>query len=116
MLQVRHIINRILGKDAMKYTERSFMAFLLSLCIFLSLVLNVAYVGAHSAHQCHDKDCSVCETLHASYERIKEIGSSLILLSISIFLALTFISQHLYSTESNEVEKTLVRLKVRMDN
>ena len=87
------------------------------IAIFI-LVVNVfycAYITQEQNHHCEDEShCPICQTI-AICKDIKK-GTVNYSSIITIAMALIYIFKFLYNAFNIQVKKTLVKLKIRLDN
>lgn len=56
-------------------TLKKSLALCLAVCILLSFLLGVAFVGAHAGHDCNDPDCLICACLHHLQSASRLLGA-----------------------------------------
>lgn len=87
------------------------------LIVIFSFIINVVFILIEINHECTGEDCPICYLLHQVKLNLDGFGigkTSIILIAFFIFIILNI--KKYFSFYYNKKEKTLIDLKVRLNN
>jgi hypothetical protein len=97
-------------------SRKRIMAWLLVLCLILSLAISALFVTTHAKHHCTGRNCAVCEQINYCFSQMEHLGGNEAAVKSSLHIMMAFIYFAIVWASFLTCPISLTQLKIRLNN